>query len=40
MNIYNVDDEKLSNLNITSHVIMNIEYFWTDERVRRLSETI
>ncbi|CAK75832.1 unnamed protein product (macronuclear) [Paramecium tetraurelia] len=40
MNLYNVDDEKLTNLNITSHVIMNIEYFWTDERVRRLCQAI
>ncbi|CAD8152784.1 unnamed protein product [Paramecium pentaurelia] len=40
MNLYNVDDERLTNLNITSHVIMNIEYFWTDERVRRLCEAI
>ncbi|CAD8152947.1 unnamed protein product [Paramecium octaurelia] len=40
MNLYNIDDERLANLNITSHVIMNIEYFWTDERVRRLCQAI
>lgn len=36
MNIYNIDENKLSNLRITSYVILNVEYFWTDERVRKL----
>lgn len=40
MNLYNVDDERLRNLNIDSHVIVNIEYFWTDERVKKLCEAI
>lgn len=40
MNLYNIDEEKLNTLKITSHTIINAEYFWTDERVRKLCLTI